>query len=45
MNHSKKFEKAIGKQESFLLKKFAQIVAKSPAQDDFEKELPEAWQR
>lgn len=43
MMKSKKFEKAIGKQEFFLLKKFKQIVAKSPAQKDFEKELQEAW--
>jgi len=46
-NHSKKFEKAIEieKQGANLLKKFAQIQAKSPAQEDFEKELQEAWQR
>jgi hypothetical protein len=41
----KKFEKAIEKQESYLLKKLEQIAAKSPAQEDFEKELQEAWQR
>lgn len=40
-----KFEKAIGNRSFYLLKKLEQIKAKSPAQEDFEKEMQEAWQR